>query len=148
MASLTFGHGFEWTPGVGNGQGVLACCGSGGHKELDTSKRLNRPQQKNCMDWTSPTHHRRAACPTQSTDSYIHLVRKHPCRRHPGTVSSPISRHVEWAIMHVEQLSNGISLETLRRAPTGSIMYHNVSGNIINWWAFSLSRVQCEQSIS
>ena len=30
------GHGFVRTPGVGNGQGVLACCGSGGHKELDT----------------------------------------------------------------------------------------------------------------
>ena len=22
------GHGFGWTPGVGDGQGVLACCGS------------------------------------------------------------------------------------------------------------------------
>ena len=26
------GHGFEWTPGVGNGQGGLACCDSWGHK--------------------------------------------------------------------------------------------------------------------
>ena len=24
------GHGFAWTPGVGNGQGGLACCGSWG----------------------------------------------------------------------------------------------------------------------
>ena len=30
------GHGFGWTPGVGDGQGGLACCGSWGHKELDT----------------------------------------------------------------------------------------------------------------
>ena len=29
------GHGFGWTPGVGDGQGVLACCSSWGHKELD-----------------------------------------------------------------------------------------------------------------
>ena len=26
------GHGFGWTPGVGDGQGGLACCGSWGHK--------------------------------------------------------------------------------------------------------------------
>ena len=31
-------HGFEWTPGVGDRQGVLACCGSWGHKELDTTE--------------------------------------------------------------------------------------------------------------
>ena len=35
------GHGFGWTPGVGNGQGSLVCCGSWGHKESDTNERLN-----------------------------------------------------------------------------------------------------------
>ena len=35
------GHGFGWTPGVGDGQGGLACCGSWGLKELDTTERLN-----------------------------------------------------------------------------------------------------------
>ena len=35
------GHEFEWTPGVGDGQGGLACCDSWGHKELDTIERLN-----------------------------------------------------------------------------------------------------------
>ena len=35
------GHGFEWTPGVGDGQGGLACCGSWGHKESDTTEWLN-----------------------------------------------------------------------------------------------------------
>ena len=35
------GHGFVWTPGVGDGQGGLACCGSRGCKELDTTERLN-----------------------------------------------------------------------------------------------------------
>ena len=39
------GHGFGWTPGVGDGQGGLVCCGSWGHKELDTTERLN---------WTEP----------------------------------------------------------------------------------------------
>ena len=30
-----------WTLGVGDGQGGLACCGSWGHKESDTTERLN-----------------------------------------------------------------------------------------------------------
>ena len=34
-------HGFGWTPGVGDGQGGLACCGSWGHKESDTTEWLN-----------------------------------------------------------------------------------------------------------
>ena len=32
------GHEFEWTPGVGDGQGGLACCNSWGHKESDTTE--------------------------------------------------------------------------------------------------------------
>ena len=35
------GHGFGWTPGVGDGQGGLACCDSWGHKESDTTEHLN-----------------------------------------------------------------------------------------------------------
>ena len=35
------GHGFGWTPGAGDGQGGLACCGSWGHKELDMTEQLN-----------------------------------------------------------------------------------------------------------
>ena len=35
------GHGFGWTAGVGDGQGGLACCGSWGHKESNTTERLN-----------------------------------------------------------------------------------------------------------
>ena len=30
----------EWTPGVGDGQGRLACCDSWGHKESDTTEQL------------------------------------------------------------------------------------------------------------
>ena len=32
---------FEWPVGVGDGQGGLACCNSWGHKQLDTTERLN-----------------------------------------------------------------------------------------------------------
>ena len=35
------GHGFGWTPGVGNGQGGLACCDSWGRKESDMTEWLN-----------------------------------------------------------------------------------------------------------
>ena len=37
---------FEWTPGVGDGQGVLACCDSWGGKELDTTEQLNWTELK------------------------------------------------------------------------------------------------------
>ena len=35
------GHEFGWTPGVGDGQGGLACCDSWGRKESDATERLN-----------------------------------------------------------------------------------------------------------
>ena len=41
-------HGFWWTPGVGNGQGVLACCGSWGHRVSDSTEWL----KWNELNWT------------------------------------------------------------------------------------------------
>ena len=38
----------EWTWGVGDGQGGLACCDSWGRKELDTTERLNWTE----LNWT------------------------------------------------------------------------------------------------
>ena len=35
------GHEFEWTPGVGDGQGGLACCSPWGRRESDTTEWLN-----------------------------------------------------------------------------------------------------------
>ena len=40
------GHKFEWILGVGDGQGGLACCDSWGHKESDTTERLNWTELK------------------------------------------------------------------------------------------------------
>ena len=34
-------YGFGWSPGVGDGQGGMACCSPWGHKELDTTEQLN-----------------------------------------------------------------------------------------------------------
>ena len=36
-----YGCEFEGPPGVGDGQVGLACCDSWGHKESDTTERLN-----------------------------------------------------------------------------------------------------------
>ena len=41
------GHEFEWTLGVDDGQGGLACCNSRGRKESDMTERLN---------WTKLSH--------------------------------------------------------------------------------------------
>ena len=41
---------FEWTPGVGDGQGGLACLGSWGHKESGTPERLNWTPWKESYD--------------------------------------------------------------------------------------------------
>ena len=47
------GHESEWTLGVGDGQGGLACCNSWGHKESDTTEWLN---------WTELSHNLSIAC--------------------------------------------------------------------------------------
>ena len=46
------GYAFGWTPGVGDGQGGLAYCGSWGHMESDTTERLNWTE----LNWRTNTH--------------------------------------------------------------------------------------------
>ena len=41
LDGITNGHESGWSPGVGDGQGGLACCSSWSHKESDTTERLN-----------------------------------------------------------------------------------------------------------
>ena len=43
------GHEFEQTLGVCDGEGGLVCCGSWGHKELDTTEQLNNNNNNNEM---------------------------------------------------------------------------------------------------
>ena len=38
---LLSGHEFEWTLGIGDGQGGWECCSPWGHKESDTTELLN-----------------------------------------------------------------------------------------------------------
>ena len=44
------GHEFEQIPGVGDGQGNLACCSPCGHKKLDTQKKFGH---KKLSTWTN-----------------------------------------------------------------------------------------------
>ena len=41
----------QWTPGVGDGQGGLACCDSWGHKESDTTEWLNWTDEIINLPW-------------------------------------------------------------------------------------------------
>ena len=47
------GHEFRWTPGVGDGQGGLACCNSWGCKESDMTEQLNWSKLRTM--WKAPT---------------------------------------------------------------------------------------------
>ena len=42
------GHGFGWIPGVGDGQGGLACCGSWGRKESNMTELPNWTKNNVC----------------------------------------------------------------------------------------------------
>ena len=60
-----------WTPGVGDGQGGLACCDSWGRKESDRTERLNWTE----LNWIrflslSKTGWNRLECITWSKDKY------------------------------------------------------------------------------
>ena len=43
------GDDFGWTPGLGDGQGGLACCDSWGYKESDMTERLNWTELKHFL---------------------------------------------------------------------------------------------------
>ena len=53
IIQLLDGREFEWTLGVGDGQGGLACCDSWGRKESHTTQRLNLTQPSLYMSKTS-----------------------------------------------------------------------------------------------
>jgi len=46
-----YGRESEWTPGVGDGQGGMACCDSWGRKESDTTEQLNWTEGGFTMLW-------------------------------------------------------------------------------------------------
>ena len=64
-------HEFEWTPGVGDGQGGLARCNSWGRKESDTTERLNWTE----LNWTESLLVRAlSSCSVQTSNRMASLV--------------------------------------------------------------------------
>ena len=69
------GREFEWTPGVGDGQGGLVCCDSWGRKESDTTERLNWTELVSKLDLTAAHTHTHPHQFRQVTDLEGRLVR-------------------------------------------------------------------------
>ena len=67
------GRKFECTPGVGDGQGGLVCCNSWGHKESDTTERLNRTE----LNWTESMFPHPKTLPSNHSDALrVRLIYK------------------------------------------------------------------------
>ena len=70
------GHGFGLTPGVGDGQGGLVCCGSWGCKESDTTERLNWTDVKQKRSIYTHTHTHTHIIKTLLKNVYIKCLYK------------------------------------------------------------------------
>ena len=104
------GHLFEWTPGVGDGQGGLVCCSPWGHKELDMTERLKWTE----LNWTDGV--------------FLFMYCRHICAflvkkvglfcsssTHQGPIFAPL--WVLLVLVVVHGLSRLIHLEALWRTP-------------------------------
>ena len=131
---LLEGHGFVWTPGVGDVQGGLECCDSWGHKESDRTEQLN---------WTELPyylHHSLASGQTTrrehspSTENQIKNFWAWPCPPEWDSVSPSVSlSHQEVSISFFPDSSVGkestcnagdpSSIPRLRRSPRKGIGY-------------------------
>ena len=68
------GHGFGWTPGIGNVQGGLVGCGSWGRKESNMTERLNWTE----LNWTELKTNRLPVISPERLDLF-QIVRKLQC---------------------------------------------------------------------
>ena len=87
----------EWTLGVGDEQGGLACCDSWGCKESETTERLNWTELKVyqfCSVWVSPTVLSSTQCPMTHAVS----CSDQPCANY--TVTSLLS--LRWHSVYLE----------------------------------------------
>ena len=69
------GHGFGWTPGVGDGQGGLVCCGSWGHKESDATE-LNFQGNQFILKEISPEYSLEGLMLKLKLQYFGHLMRR------------------------------------------------------------------------
>ena len=81
------GREFEQAPGVGDGQGSLACCSPWGHKELDTTERLNRIEYlEETVCNTSPQNH----CWVKIVLHQIYVFRCWNTKLHSCLINKPL----------------------------------------------------------
>ena len=83
------GHGFGWTPVVGDGQGGLACCDSRGHKESDTTERTE-------LNWSSRN------LPNNKTQKSLFL-----CVCDLARARSEWAMESEWGLGYTDSISVG-----------------------------------------
>ena len=84
------GHEFEWTPGVSDGQGGLACCNSWGCKESDTTEWLNWTE----LNWIAINPH---VCACSVIQSCLTLCDPMECSSPVSTVNGSFqARILEW----------------------------------------------------
>ena len=89
------GHGFEYTPGVGDGQGALACCSPWGRKELDTTEQLNWTElnlaRTHQTAWKARQHPSSSLCLLPLTpsiaflDDGIEIIKEQICFKYPAS---------------------------------------------------------------
>ena len=89
------GHEFEWTPGVGDGQGALPCCSSWGCKESDTTEWLNWCSLQNVSSLTRAWTQALRAVKAQKSNHWF-------IREFPG-----------WFMYNIIQMSNALLALTL-----------------------------------
>ena len=118
------GREFEWTHGVGDGQGGLACCNSWGGKELDTTKRLN---------WTDVYTHT-----YKQTHSHTYTTIHINTHKLTPLLHSNISNMQSWSCHHPALKPSLIVLKTkpkfpwpykaCQNLPCSSLHYHRSPG--------------------
>ena len=121
------GHEFEWTPGVGDGQGGLACCDSWGCKESDMTEQLN---------WTDAWN--KTVCESESCSVLFNSVTPWTYTVH-GILQASI---LEWVAF---PFSRGPSQPRLKPGlpHCRQILYqlsHKRSPRILGWVAYPFSR--------
>ena len=71
----------EWTPGVGDGQGGLACCSPRGHRESGTTEQLNWTELKRHQSCVSNRWGHRRKVVTHKPGSWPHRTQNLPTAR-------------------------------------------------------------------
>ena len=116
------GHESEWIPGVGDGQGGLACCDSWGRKESDTTEWLN---------WTELNGYVFLKCGKYQEKIHSLEQGRSDCEYQMGYATSPCATLLQSCLT----LCNVMDC-----SPPGSSVHGIYQARILEWVAVSFSR--------